>query len=310
MSEFPNRNEEAGGPVSTYARSFLVIPAIRHREYLTHMLETVPRDLWPDAIIMDLEDSVPEERKDEARAMLADALPGLTDRVGGAVTLLVKLNASDTPHIAEDMRLMRELVHRGVGLALAKTEALRDLEEALTVARSGGGVPVFPAIETVRGYEDRNVLLAHASANGVTHVAFGAGDMATDLGVERDYDIDVLRSVLCGLIVSCRRHGVRLTDSPSRAIPKTVSDRPWRDLLREECRWCARNGITAKIAIHPEQIPILHEELDAARKLAWARQVVADFAVRPDRRSVVSSVDGRYMGTPTLKLAKRLLGLS
>lgn len=290
-----------------YTRSFLVIPAIRHREYVLHM-EGVDRSAWPDAFIFDLEDSIPEDRKREARAMLADLLPETLRRIGDAASVLIKINASDTDHYREDLRLIGMLAGQGVGVALAKTESTRDLDDALETIGTLG-VPVFPAIETVRGYDRRDALLAHAAASGITHMAFGAGDMATDLGVARDYSLDIMRTVIMGLILSCRRHGVRLTDSPSRAIPKTVADRPWQELLREECRWCARNGIGAKIAIHPAQVPILHEELGTARNQAWARQVVADFAARPDRRSVVSSADGRYMGTPTLKLAKRILGL-
>ncbi|MBI1208005.1 MAG: hypothetical protein GC191_12045 [Azospirillum sp.] len=309
MADAKMRTERAGAAVRNL-RSFLVIPAIRHREFLSHMLETVPKGAWPDAIILDLEDSIPEARKHEARAILADTLPGLIARLDGAVALLVKINGSDTIQYRDDLRLVGEFVSHGVGIALAKTETIQDLDDAFSLTGTPPAVPVFPAIETVKGYDDREALLGHAAANGVTHVAFGAGDMATDLGVERDYSLDVLRAVLVGLILSCRRHGLRLTDSPSRAIPKTISERAWQDVLREECRWDARNGITAKIAIHPEQVPILHEELDSERKRAWARQVVADFAKQPDRRSVVSSADGRYMGTPTLKLAKRILGIS
>lgn len=297
-----------------HIRSFLVIPAIRHAEYLPHLIGCVPRAAWPDAVIIDLEDSVPDERKAEARRMLADALPMLAAQLrtadGAAPKLLIKINAAQTDHYADDLNLLKALVPLGIGAALAKTERVQDIEDVLAITGKPPRVPVFPAIETVLAYETRDSLLGHAARCGVTYVAFGAGDMATDLGVERDYDIDVLRTVFVGLLLTCRRYGLRLADSPSRAIPKTLSDRPWEEVLRDECRWDARNGVAAKIAIHPEQIPILHEELGMAQKKAWARQVLADFARQPDRRSVVSSADGRYMGTPTLKLAKRILGLA
>lgn len=109
------------------------------------------------------------------------------------------------------------------------------------------------------------------------------------------------------LVISCRRHGVGLVDSPSRAIPKTRVGPPWDIQVREECRWNVANGVSAKIAIHPGQVPIIHDVFGAADRSAWARGVIGDFERCPEKRSVVSSADGQYMGTPTLKWARRVL---
>lgn len=149
--------------------------------------------------------------------------------------------------------------------------------------------------------------MAYGASMGMLHVAFGAGDMSLELGVERDYQLALLQHVIMSLVVSAKTHRLRLIDAPSRVIPSTQSTRGWQLMLEEECRWSHANGLSGKLAVHPEQIATIHGVFDQRSKFEWAKQVVADFADNPGKRSVVSSVTGGYMGTPTLKQAQAIL---
>ncbi len=78
--------------------------------------------------------------------------------------------------------------------------------------------------------------------------------------------------------------------------------------LAAECAAARRSGFTAKMAIHPAQIPVINRAFTVSDdELAWARKVVALFAENPDAGTI--ALDGKMIDRPHLTLARRLLGL-
>jgi citrate lyase subunit beta/citryl-CoA lyase len=78
--------------------------------------------------------------------------------------------------------------------------------------------------------------------------------------------------------------------------------------LATECAAARRSGFTAKMAIHPAQIPIINQAFSVSEEeLAWARRVVAAFAESPEAGTI--ALDGKMVDKPHLTLARRLLGL-
>ncbi len=78
--------------------------------------------------------------------------------------------------------------------------------------------------------------------------------------------------------------------------------------LAAECAAARRSGFTAKMAIHPAQIPVINKAFSATEEeLSWARKVVAMFAEHPDAGTL--ALDGKMIDRPHLTLARRLLGL-
>ena len=77
--------------------------------------------------------------------------------------------------------------------------------------------------------------------------------------------------------------------------------------LAAECAAARRSGFTAKMAIHPAQIPVINQAFAVSEEeLAWARRVVAVFAENPDAGTI--ALDGKMVDKPHLTLARRLLG--
>jgi citrate lyase subunit beta/citryl-CoA lyase len=78
--------------------------------------------------------------------------------------------------------------------------------------------------------------------------------------------------------------------------------------LAAECAAARRSGFTAKMAIHPVQIPVINRAFSASEdELTWARRVVAAFAENPDAGTI--ALDGKMIDKPHLTLARRVLGL-
>ena len=76
--------------------------------------------------------------------------------------------------------------------------------------------------------------------------------------------------------------------------------------LRAEARDARRMGYGGKIAIHPDQVAVIHEVFTpSAQEIDWAKRVVATFRDNPG--SGVLTRDGKMLARPHLVLAERLL---
>ena len=86
----------------------------------------------PDSIMLDLEDAVAENQKDAARFSLYHTLKSVDY---GSTERVVRINALDTPHWAEDVRVC--VAGGADGIRIAKCESAQDVKtvEAATLAR-------------------------------------------------------------------------------------------------------------------------------------------------------------------------------
>jgi citrate lyase subunit beta / citryl-CoA lyase len=136
-------------------------------------------------------------------------------------------------------------------------------------------------------------------------ITWGAEDLAACIGgnnrrLEGVYD-DVYRLARSLCLMAAAVAGV----TPIDTIYTDFKDEAG---LAAECAAARRSGFTAKMAIHPAQIPVINRAFTASDdELAWARQVVALFAKNPDAGTI--ALDGRMVDRPHLTLARRLLGL-
>ena len=98
------------------------------------------------------------------------------------------------------------------------------------------------------------------------------------------------------------------TAAEAAAIDTIYTDFRDEKGLAAECAAARRSGFTAKMAIHPAQIPVINEAFSVTgQELAWARKVIAAFAENPDAGTL--ALDGKMIDRPHLTLARRLLGL-
>ena len=78
------------------------------------------------------------------------------------------------------------------------------------------------------------------------------------------------------------------------------------DGLRAEAQEARRMGYGGKIAIHPDQVAVIHEVFTpSAQEVDWARRVIATFENNPG--SGVLTLDGKMLDKPHLVLARRLM---
>ncbi len=251
------------------ARTYLFVPGDRPERY------DKAWDSAADAVILDLEDAVAPERKDEARRSVAAWL-----RPERPVWL--RCNAADTPWFEADLALAS--IPGLAGIVLPKAEAVSPaLRERLQQHRLG----LIPLVETARGMAQAEEL---AALPEVVRLAFGALDFQVDLQIEGEDD--ALLYFRSRLVLASRLAGKL---SPIDGITPSIGD---ESALRHDTERARRLGMGARLCIHPSQIAPIHELLaptEAARQ--WAARVLA--AMEASAGAAVA-VDGKMIDRPVL----------
>ena len=277
-------------------RSLLFVPGNR-----ANMLQKATGSV-PDAFIPDLEDSVPNDEKAEARNVTASHLEQLA-QTGRRV--IPRVNSLETGLLEEDLAAVVGPHVYGVSVGKISTPAdvaavegvLENLEAR--VGLRAGHVKLVPWIETalaiVKAYE-----ICTASPR-IVGVAFGAEDLTHDMEIERredDAEVGYARNVMC---VAARAAGVLALDTPYFGFRDPEG-------LKRNAQASRGIGFKGKFAIHPAQVDLINVAFSPSdAEVAHARRVVAAFeeAERQGRGS--TSLDGQVVDVPVVKRARALL---
>ncbi len=152
-------------------RSLLETPIMDDHKWAK--LPSIPTD----AVLVDLEDSVPPPLKEIARERVANALRD-ADGLGGRV-LVARCNHLSTPWGRDDLRMLGEA---GVTcLGYPKCDSVDDVLAAKEILAAAGATPdILVGIESALGVVN---MAAIAQVDGVIGIGMGIGDLSADLGV-------------------------------------------------------------------------------------------------------------------------------
>ncbi|GEP05826.1 HpcH/HpaI aldolase/citrate lyase family protein [Methylobacterium oxalidis] len=261
-----------------------------------------------DALILDLEDSVAASGKETARRHAAAFLTGLGDR-GGTPLLYLRVNGLATGLADDDLAAV--MPGRPDGIVLPKAMLGRDVDALAArlavheaeVGIADGATRILPIVtETARA-----VLALFGATRGsarLSGLAWGAEDLSADLGAETNRDGS-------GAWTGPYRLARDLTLLAAAAVAVDAIDTvhvAYRDLdsLDRACREARRDGFSAKMAIHPAQVPVINAAFSPTQaELAEARAVVAAFAAAPGAGAI--GLAGEMLDRPHLRRAERLL---
>ena len=264
-----------------------------------------------DAMIFDLEDSVPLNAKDEARKNIADALAaGLkkpmflrisNPRAGDFLAdLQVLANASSLVNVAGVVLPKADDADdiQAVAKALKDVEAKHNMQE--------GTLSVLPLIETCLGLRNGfEIAKASPRVVGMALASAEQGDFMVDLGgrwTPRSLALAYPRSKL---VVDARAAGVQwLVDGVFMNLKDT-------DMLREECLIARELGFVGKMAIHPTQVDVMHTVFSPSElEVAYARGLIAAFRDGEARGVGAVKFEGMMVDYANVRLAERTLALA
>ena len=274
-------------------RSRLYLPGSEPKYFINAALH------GPDAVILDLEDSVHPTEKDGARLLVRNALRSV-DFLG--CERMVRIN--QLPLGLEDLD---EIVPESPDLILIpKTEnagQVSEIHARIEAIKADYGItrPIWlmPILESALGIENA-FAIAHASEQ-VVALTIGLEDYTADLGV--------VKTVEGAESFYARQRTVNASHAAGvQAIDSVFGDVGNMDGLRE---WATRSralGFEGMGCVHPGQIPVIHEAFaPTPAEVERARKIVLAYNEAQRKGLGVVSLGSKMIDAPVVQRALKLM---
>ncbi|MBI4198520.1 MAG: CoA ester lyase [Chloroflexi bacterium] len=282
-----------------FFRSLHFIPG--NRQDMLTKSATLPADV----LVPDMEDSVPEGQKQQARELIKSMAPTLAQK---GQLVMPRINALNTGLAHEDLAAI--VSPQVYGVTVGKVESpweIQELSKILESLERKAGLPVghtklVPWLENAKA-----VLNAHAIAAAsprIAGVAFGAEDFTDSMGVERTDGGTELAYARAAVAVAARAADMLAIDTPYVNFRDT-------DGLAREIRAVLPFGFKAKFSIHPVQVEVINRLFSPSEEsIAYARKVVAVWDEAAAKGIGAIALDGKMIDVPVVKRARNLLALA
>lgn len=277
-------------------RSLLFVPGNSRK-----MLEKAV-SFTADALVPDMEDSVPIAEKGAARDEISDMLPVLAQAGHRCV---VRVNALDTGLLEADMEAAITPYTFGINVGKVDTTwHVKEVEKIVSAIEKRKGLEngqiklvlfIESALAVVNAYE------ICASSDRIIAAALGAEDFTVDMGTERTEE---------GSEVLMPRAMVAMAARAAEIVPLDIVYTNFRDEegLRRDTQLGKSLGYKGKFAIHPAQVDPINELLSPLPdEIEYARKVVQAFEEAEANGRGSTSLDGKMIDVPIVKRARSLL---
>ena len=253
----------------------------------------------PDGIILDLEDSVAPEKKEEARFLVRNALRQVN--FYGAERM-VRIN--QVPGGIEDLKYI--IPHHVNMILIPKCENAEQISRVeMEIDRlkkiSGITSPVWlmPIIESALGVE--NAFKIAKSSPNIAAMAIGLEDFTADLGVQRTQEAFESLYARSRLVNACKAARIQAIDS-------VFSDVADEEGLRSTIKISKSLGFEGMGCIHPRQIKVIHEsyapEPDEIEK---AEKIINAFILAGEKGLGVVALGSKMIDPPVVKRAQKIM---
>lgn len=268
------------------ACSFLFVPASQPERYSKALASGA------HGVIIDLEDAIGVDDKDNARKLLKQHWPGISAE--DKKRTVIRCNGSGSPFYPADIVLAKELgVHY---LMIPKTESRDHVNGA---AEELPHTAFIPMIETPLGIHHLDEI---ANSQQVLRLALGNLDMQVELGMSCDENETELDTVRFRMTLASKLAQIA---PPIDGVTPATNDEAKIFAHAQKAR---RFGFGGKLCIHPKQISIVKQAFTpGAEEIDWAKRVIA-----ADQASggQAAKVDGKMIDRPVVMLARRIMRLT
>ena len=258
----------------------------------------------PDAIMLDLEDSVTMAEKDAARLLVYNALKTIDY---GNIEMVVRINPLNTPYGKKDIEAV---VKAGVHVVrMPKTETAdevreveREIERVEQEIGCLGRTQIMAAIESALGIV--NAYEIAVASKRMMGIALGAEDYCANLKTQRTPGGDELRLARETIVVAARAAGIDALDT----VYSNLDD---METFRKEVEFIKTLGFDGKSIINPRQIDIVNEVFAPKEKdISKALTILAAIKEAEKRGSGVIAVNGKMVDRPVVIRAQRTIDLA
>jgi citrate lyase subunit beta/citryl-CoA lyase len=283
--------------MSRLFRSLIFVPGNNPR-----FLEKA-KTLSADIVCFDLEDSVPDSEKTNARNLIKDALKTRSQYTS---EIYVRTNSPTSGKIQDDLK---EIVQKGIdGIVIPKVNNARELKKIektlalLEKKQKLQPIGLIPSIESAEGVANTHEIAS--ASKRISAIVFGVFDFLNDMGIEYTKQPEGAKFARAKIPIEAKAVGVYALD----AI--------WQDLkdekgLIEDCKIGKSLGYVGKTIIHPDQILIIHKTFHPNKtELEWAEKVCNTYEKSTKKGKGATTVNGKMIDEVHYKRAKSLLDLA
>ncbi len=258
--------------------------------------------LKADIVCFDLEDSVPDSEKENARALIAKTLESRSDY---SSSIFVRTNSPASGKIPQDIQAV---VKRGLdGIVIPKvnnTDELHEIEQKINEIENKNRlekIGIIPSIESSEGVV--NCYRISSFSERVTAVVFGVFDLLNDMGIEYTKQPEGAKYSRAKIVLDARAAGIPAID----AIWQDLKD---QNGLKEDCKIGKELGYAGKSVIHPDQLSVVHEAFHPNRaEIEWAEKVCTAYENSTKEGRGATVIDDKMIDEVHYKRAKALLEL-
>ena len=260
------------------------------------------KTLSADIVCFDLEDSVPDSEKKNARNLIKGALKTRSQYTS---EVYVRINSPTSGKIQDDLK---EIVQKGIdGIVIPKVsnaKELKKIEKTLAILEKKQKlqpIGLIPSIESAEGVANTHEIAS--ASKRISAIVFGVFDFLNDMGIEYTKQPEGAKFARAKIPIEAKAVGVYALD----AI--------WQDLkdekgLIEDCKIGKSLGYVGKTIIHPDQILIIHKTFHPNKtELEWAEKVCNTYEKSTKKGKGATTVDGKMIDEVHYKRAKALFDL-
>lgn len=257
-----------------------------------------------DAIILDLEDSVPMDEKETARSLVRE---GIQPFDKGNSLVLVRVNSLATGLTSQDLSVS---ACEGLdGIVLPKSESSKEILEAQTlldgIEKEKGlrnqSLAIVPLVETAKGVLNAGEI--STTSKRVVAISFGAVDFTRDLGVSLSQEGVELAYPRAYIALVARAAGIRAIDTVFIDVKNSEG-------LVNDSKRAKQLGFQGKLLIHPNQIGSVNEVFSPTEhEVEYCKRVALAFKEAQSRGVGAISLDGKMVDYASYRQAEDTLAI-
>lgn len=258
------------------------------------------RTLSADVVILDLEDAVAPEAKDEARAA---AVRAVSDGGWERRELVIRVNGLDTPWGAADLAAAAAAGPDAVLVPkVSDCAGLRAYDAAL--ASAPAATRLWTMIETCAVVPELPAIAALGATTRLSAFVLGTNDLAKDMHAQIRPGRAPFLPILSAAVCAARAHGLIVIDGVCNEFRDP-------EVLRREAAQGLEFGFDGKSLIHPDQIGPCNEVFSPSeQEIEAARSVVAAFEDPGNAGKGAIRLEGRMVELLHLEQARRTLAIA
>ena len=243
------------------------------------------RGLDADVLILDLEDAVAPEEKEQARKAACAAVNGLRPR-----EVVIRINRPGTDYCPQDLEAA--VAAKPDAILLPKVHNAAEIGRVRHTVRD---IPLWAMIESPAAVLN----MAEIAGAGVACLVLGANDLIKDMGGRHRADRTNLSYAMSRMVLMARAHGIAALDGVHNRLDDEAG-------FTAACEMARDFGFDGKTLIHPAQIAPCHAAfVPSEDEVEAARRVLKAFADNPGKGAIL--VDGQMVEKLHAEIAERVL---